>query len=55
VSKGQYKGYLIVNQHRYFIGGGSYDWYWLFSPAGKEAGPFGETISEDQRKFVTED
>jgi hypothetical protein len=21
---------LVVNQHRYFIVGGGYDWYWLF-------------------------
>ena len=45
VKKGEYKGSLILNQHRYFIGGGSYDWYWLFSPEGKEVGPLGEEPS----------
>ena len=33
---------LVVRQHRYFILGGSYDWYWLFDPTGqKEKGPIG--------------
>lgn len=41
----EYKGNLILNQHRYFIGGGSYDWYWLFTPEGKEIGPLGEEPS----------
>jgi hypothetical protein len=42
VMDGQYRGGLILNQHRYFIGGGSYDWFWLFTPEGKEIGPLGE-------------
>ena len=29
-------------QHRYFLGGGSLDWYWLFTPTGKEVSPVGE-------------
>jgi hypothetical protein len=34
---------LVVQQHRYFRFGGSYDWYWLFSPGGeKDLGPVGE-------------
>lgn len=45
VADGEYKGDLIVNQHRYLIGGGSYDWYWLFTPEGKEIGPLGEESS----------
>lgn len=40
VQSGPYKGDLIVNQHRYRFKGdiplGSYDWDWLFTPAGKE-------------------
>ena len=43
VPAGEYKGDLLVEQHRYFLGGGSYDWYWLFEPNGKEIGPVGET------------
>jgi hypothetical protein len=34
---------LVVQQHRYFVVGGSYDWYWLYDQAGKkEMGPVGE-------------
>ena len=43
VSSGEYKDHLLVLQHRYFIGGGSYDWYWLVRSDGKEIGPVGET------------
>jgi hypothetical protein len=42
VASGEYKDCLLVQQHRYFIGGGSYDWYWLLGPDGKEIGPVGE-------------
>jgi hypothetical protein len=38
---------LVVNQHRYFVVAGSYDWYWLFDGTGKkEKGPVGEYDSE---------
>ena len=41
----QYKDQLAINQHRYFVFGGSYDWYWLFDSQGKnERGPIGETL-----------
>lgn len=36
VQNGPYKGNLIVNQHRYHDGGGSYNWDWLFTPTGKQ-------------------
>ncbi len=36
VQDGHYKGDLIVNQHRYHDGGGSYNWDWLFTPSGKQ-------------------
>lgn len=39
---GEYRGHLIVEQHRYFLGGGSYDWHWLLRPDGSEVGPIGE-------------
>lgn len=39
---GKYRDDLVVEQHRYFMFGGSYDWYWLFDAAGKnELGPLG--------------
>ena len=41
----EYRDHLVVNQHRYFVFGGSFDWYWLFSPDGrKELGPVGEDL-----------
>ena len=42
---GEYRDFLIVQQHRYFLGGGSFDWYWLFRPDGKEVGPIGENAN----------
>ncbi len=37
-----YADHIVAAQHRYFVLGGSYDWFWLFDPTGKEVGPFGE-------------
>lgn len=42
IHSGEYLDCLLVMQHRYFLGGGLYDWYWLFKPDGKEIGPVGE-------------
>lgn len=39
---GEYRDHLLVAQHRYFLGGGSFDWWWLFKPDGTEVGPVGE-------------
>jgi hypothetical protein len=39
---GEYRDCLLVRQHRYFLGGGSYDWFWLIRPDGNEIGPVGE-------------
>lgn len=41
VRGGEYRDWLILNQHRYFLAGGSYDWYWLFNLEGQAAGPVG--------------
>jgi hypothetical protein len=35
---GEYQGDLVVQQHRYFVQGGGYDFLWLFNPNGKELG-----------------
>lgn len=32
ILSGEYAGYIVTAQHRYFSGGGSYDWYYLFTP-----------------------
>lgn len=45
VPSGEYKDCLLVQQHRYFVGGGTYDWFWLLRPDGKEVGPVGEDTS----------
>jgi WD40-like Beta Propeller Repeat len=42
VRSGEYRDCLLVAQHRYFISGGTYDWFWLLRPDGKEVGPVGE-------------
>jgi hypothetical protein len=38
VPSGEYRDCLLVAQHRYFIGGGSYNWFWLLRPDGKKEG-----------------
>ena len=52
VTKGENKGDLIVYQHRYFIGGGAYDWYWLINPESKVEGAIGPEITKDQMDFI---
>lgn len=32
ITRGKYKGNLIVEKHKYFLGGGSYDWDWIVNP-----------------------
>ena len=51
VPRGQYAGHLIVSQHRYFVGGGSYDWLWLLAPDGREVGPLGDDTPERLAAF----
>lgn len=43
IASGKYAGNLILSKHKYFAGGGAYDFYWLISPAGEELMPIGET------------
>lgn len=54
VTSGEYKDCLLVQQHRYFIGGGSYDWFWLLRPDGKEVGPVGEETENFQATYSKE-
>ena len=51
VPSGEFKDCLLVLQHRYFVGGGSYDWYWLMRPDGKEVGPVGETTENFEATY----
>ena len=40
--KDEHRDVLAVQQHRYFVFGGSYDWYWLYDATGtQETGPIG--------------
>ncbi|MEK7951777.1 TolB family protein [Luteolibacter soli] len=48
IPRGEYQDCLLLGQHRYFLGGGSYDWLWLFRPDGTEIGPVGE----DAKNFM---
>lgn len=44
----KYRDALVVEQHRYFLLGGSYDWYWLYDSTGKkELGPLGNFASTE--------
>jgi len=54
VKSGEYKDCLLVQQHRYFVGGGSYDWYWLLRTDGKEVGPVGEDTSNFEATYPNE-
>ena len=54
VMSGEYKDCLLVQQHRYFVGGGSYDWYWLLRTDGKEVGPVGEDTSNFEATYPNE-
>ena len=39
-----YGGYIVTNQHRYGHFGGSYDWYWLYTPDWEEIGILGPEL-----------
>ena len=54
IRNGQYRGHLIVSQHRYLMGGGSYDWLWLLRPDGREVGPIGngDPDIEERLRYV---
>jgi dipeptidyl aminopeptidase/acylaminoacyl peptidase len=54
VTAREYKDCLLVQQHRYFIGGGTYDWFWLLRPDGKEVGPVGEDTSTFEATYREE-
>ena len=41
VRSGEYKDHILVTKHKYFVGGGTYDWFWVVDPEGKEIGPVG--------------
>jgi hypothetical protein len=49
--KGEHKDRVAIMRHKYFVFGGSYDWYWLYDPKTKrEIGPLGEIDDKDLAK-----
>ncbi len=46
VPSGKYAGNLIVQQHRHFLCTGTYNWWWLMTPKGREIGPIGESAEQ---------
>lgn len=49
VGKGRYAGHLVVQKHKYFEQGGSYDCYWLVTAEGKEIKLVGDTKKQAER------
>ncbi len=52
IKKGKYAGYLIIKDHRYLLGGGSYDWFRLLYPDGKECSVIGKTDKNFKDMYV---
>lgn len=49
IAGGEYQGDLIVQQHRYFVQGGSYDYLYLYDTKGKKIGLVaGDNVTRDQ-------
>jgi hypothetical protein len=54
--KNEHRDDLAVRSHRYFVFGGSYDWYWLYDSSGKkELGPLGELADRDALLKIARD
>lgn len=51
VKNGPWKDHVFVGQHRYYVGGGSYDWFWLYDSNGEEIGTIGPTASYFERFY----
>ncbi|MDD5059457.1 MAG: hypothetical protein PHQ60_16490 [Sideroxydans sp.] len=49
IGKGRYANHLVVMKHKYFKREGSYDYYWLITPEGKEIRKAGEDKEQAER------
>lgn len=49
IRKGRYANHLVVMKHKYLKQGGSYDYYWLITPEGKEMIMAGENKQQAER------
>lgn len=54
IARGEYRGRLIAQQHKYFLGGGSYDWFWVLEPDGRAVGPIGDDMSSFRELYLSE-
>jgi dipeptidyl aminopeptidase/acylaminoacyl peptidase len=54
IPRGRYAGHLIVAQHRYFLSPGTYDWFWLLTPEGREVGPIADARRPDADERLSE-
>jgi hypothetical protein len=53
--RNEHKDRVAIMRHKYFVFGGSYDWYWLYDPkTKKEIGPLGEIEEKDLAKQAEE-
>ena len=52
IRDGPQRGNLLVIKHKYFLCGGSYDWWWVVKPDGSEVGALGQVNegSEDEAR-----
>lgn len=49
--RNEHKDRVAIMRHKYFVFGGSYDWYWLYDPrTRREIGPLGEIDEKDLAK-----
>lgn len=49
IDKGKYANHLVVMKHKYFKREGSYDYYWLITPEGKEIKMVGKDKEQAER------
>jgi hypothetical protein len=47
IPTGSYRGCLLVEQHRHWMAGGSFDWLWLIGQDGHDIGPVADTFGGD--------
>jgi len=38
-----------------FLGGGTYDWFWVLEPDGREVGPIGEDVTNFRELYLSEE
>ncbi len=55
ITRGEHRGRLIAQQHKYFLAGGTYDWFWVLEPDGREVGPIGEDVSAFRELYLSEE